>query len=86
MPIFETIKGLLTLAVENGAGDIHIKSNKPAFLRLSGHLEPVEMDSITPEDVQEFIELTVPEQFYQHWKTKRQVDYSYSALESDDSA
>jgi twitching motility protein PilT len=79
MSILETINGLLTLAVQNGASDIHIKSNKPAFLRLSGHLEPVEMDSISPENVQEFIEQTVPEQFYQDWKTKRQVDYSYSS-------
>ena len=60
MAILDTIHGLLALAVENGASDIHIKSNKPACLRMSGHLEPVEMDAVMPDDVREFIEQSVP--------------------------
>lgn len=77
MAVLETIHGLLNLAVENGASDIHIKSNKPAYLRLSGHLEAVEMDPIAPEDVREFIEQSVPEQFFEEWQNQRQIDYSY---------
>lgn len=77
MAVLETIHGLLNLAIENGASDIHIKSNKPAFLRLSGRLESVEMDPIPPEDIREFIEQSVPEQFFSDWTTNRQVDYSY---------
>jgi twitching motility protein PilT len=79
MSVLETIHGLLTLAVQNGASDVHIKSNKPAFLRLSGRLESVEMDPITPEEVREFIEQSVPAEFYDMWIKNRQVDYSYSA-------
>ena len=77
MAVLETIHSLLNLAVENGASDVHIKSNKPAFLRLSGRLESVEMDPIPPEDVREFIEQSVPEQFFGDWSNNRQVDYSY---------
>ncbi|MGB0409861.1 MAG: type IV pilus twitching motility protein PilT [Opitutales bacterium] len=77
MAVLETIHGLLHLAVENGASDIHIKSNKPAFLRLSGRLESVEMDPISPEDVREFIEQSVPDQFSEAWQNNGQVDYSY---------
>lgn len=77
MAVLETIHGLLNLAVENGASDVHIKSNKPAYLRLSGRLESVEMDPIPPEDVREFIEQSVPEQFFGDWSRDRQVDYSY---------
>jgi twitching motility protein PilT len=77
MAVLETIHGLLHLAVDNGASDIHIKSNKPAFLRLSGHLESVEMDPISPEAIREFIEQSVPEQFFADWSRDRQVDYSY---------
>ena len=54
MAVLETIHGLLNLAVENGASDIHIKSNKAAFLRLNGRLESVEMDPIFAEDIREF--------------------------------
>ncbi|MFT5826001.1 MAG: twitching motility protein PilT [Yoonia sp.] len=79
MSVLETIHGLLSLAVENRASDVHIKSNKPAFLRLSGRLELVEMDPITPDEVREFIEQTVPAEFYDAWLKNRQVDYSYSA-------
>lgn len=77
MSILETTHRLLHLAVENGASDIHIKSNKQAFLRLNGRLEPVEMDPLTPEALREFIEQTVPEQFFKDWQANRQVDYSY---------
>jgi len=77
MAVLETIHGLLNLAIENGASDIHIKSGKPAFLRLSGRLESVEMDPIRSEEVQEFIEQSVPEQFFEDWQNNRQVDYSY---------
>ena len=79
MSVLETLHGLLSLAVENGASDVHIKSNKPAYLRLSGRLESVEMDPITPEEVREFIEQSVPAEFYDLWVKNRQVDYSYSA-------
>ncbi|TVP80407.1 MAG: PilT/PilU family type 4a pilus ATPase [Puniceicoccaceae bacterium] len=77
MAVLEIIHGLLHLAVENGASDIHIKSKKPAFLRLSGHLESVEMDPISPEEIREFIEQSVPDQFFEDWARNRQVDYSY---------
>ena len=49
------------------------------ILRLSGRLESVEMDPITPEEVREFIEQSVPAEFYDLWVKNRQVDYSYSA-------
>lgn len=68
---------LLQLAVENGASDIHIKSGKPAYLRISGHLEPVEMEPIGAQQVIEFIEVSLPHQFAPKWRENRQVDYSY---------
>ena len=77
MAVLETIHGLLHLAIDNGASDIHIKSGKPAFLRLSGHLESVEMEPILPKDINEFVEQTVPEQFLSDWVRDRQVDFSY---------
>ncbi|MFU8848705.1 MAG: type IV pilus twitching motility protein PilT [Opitutales bacterium] len=77
MAVFETIHEILQLAVENGASDIHLKSNKPAYLRLRGNLQAVEMDPIPEEDLHEFIKQSVPEQFRADWQNNRQVDYSY---------
>ena len=44
MSVLDTVHALLSLAVENGASDVHINSNKPAFLRPNGGLESVEMN------------------------------------------
>ena len=74
----DTFNSLLTLAVENGASDIHIKTDKPAMLRLNGSLQAVDMDPLTGEMVSDFIETTCPEQFIENWHDDNQVDYSYS--------
>lgn len=73
----ELFNSLLQLAVENGASDIHIKSNKPAFLRLHGKLEAVDMDPLEAQQIKDFIETTVPEQFYEDWEKNLQIDYCY---------
>ena len=74
----ELFNSLLTLAVENGASDIHIKTNRPAYLRLDGHLEPVEMDALTMDQIKGFIEETCPSRFIGRWQEDNQVDYAYA--------
>ncbi len=73
----EIFNNLLQLAVENGASDIHVKTNKPAFLRLHGRLEPVDMDPLTRECVIEFVETACPKQFLEKWHERNQIDFSY---------
>lgn len=73
----EKFNVLLSLAVENRASDIHIKSGSPAYLRMSGSLEAVEMDPLSADEILEFIDATIPEQFKDIWATRRQADYSY---------
>lgn len=75
--ILETFENLLLLAVENGASDIHIKSDRPAYLRLQGKLEPVDMDKLTNTQISDFIEKSCPGQFFENWRADNQVDYSY---------
>jgi twitching motility protein PilT len=79
--IIETFNSLLQLAVENAASDIHVKSNKPAHLRLHGKLEVVDMDPLTPEQIQEFLETAMPASFYEDWKQNGQIDFSYDLNE-----
>ena len=74
----EMFNSLLRLAVENGASDIHVKSDRPAVLRLDGHLEPIDMDPLPMPMVQQFIEQSCPPQFLERWHEDSQVDYCYA--------
>ncbi len=73
-PVFDK---LLRLAVENKASDIHIKSASPAFLRISGRLEKVDMDPLEAGEIYAFVEHACPRQFSAHWRNDAQVDFSY---------
>ncbi|MBS0662810.1 MAG: PilT/PilU family type 4a pilus ATPase [Verrucomicrobia bacterium] len=78
-PHTEMMNDLLKLAVESGASDIVIKSNKPGYVRLSGRLKPVEMDPITCPEAQAFVDEHVPKIFRQKWEDEGQVDFAYAA-------
>jgi len=75
----EIINDLLKLAVESGASDIVIKSEKPGYLRLGGRLRSVEMDPITCEHAQAFVDEKVPRIFKDKWDKEGQVDFAYAA-------
>lgn len=77
----DIFNSLLQLAVENGASDVHVKSNKPAFLRLNGHLESVDMDPLSPDTIVDFIESVMPPLFLDSWRDNLQVDFSYDMAE-----
>jgi twitching motility protein PilT len=74
------IDEILKLAVENGASDVHIKTASPAFLRIRGHLEPVDMEKLTSALVYGFVTASCPRQFVNAWRDDYQVDYSYEAV------
>ena len=75
----EIFNDLLKLAVDSGASDIVVKSNKPGFLRISGRLRPVEMDPLTHENVRAFVDEQVPRVFRANWERDGQVDFAYAA-------
>ncbi|MBP6508333.1 MAG: PilT/PilU family type 4a pilus ATPase [Opitutaceae bacterium] len=77
-PHTEIINDLLKLAVDSGASDIVIKSNKPGYVRLSGRLKPVDMDPISSPEAQAFIEEHCPKVFLPAWEANGQVDYAYA--------
>ena len=78
-PHTEMLNDLLKLAVESGASDIVVKSNKPGYVRLSGRLKPVEMDPISCPEAQAFVDEHVPKVFKQRWEDEGQIDFAYSA-------
>ncbi|MDE3084924.1 MAG: PilT/PilU family type 4a pilus ATPase, partial [Verrucomicrobiota bacterium] len=75
----EIFNDLLKLAVESGASDIIVKSNKPGFVRLGGRLKPVDMDPMTGQEVQQFVDQHVPRVFKQQWENYGQIDFAYTA-------
>jgi twitching motility protein PilT len=79
MDPIEIFREILKLAVEAGASDIVIKSNKPAYFRISGRLKPVDMDPVPGGMVVAFIEASLPRNFQSLWEQNAQVDYAYSA-------
>lgn len=77
-PHTEIFNDLLRLAVESGASDIVIKSNKPGYVRLSGKLKPVDMDPINPAEAEAFVDEHVPRVFKPVWERDGQVDFAYA--------
>src|ERR1019366_10685871 len=75
----EIMNDLLKLAVESGASDVVVKSNKPGYLRLSGRLRPVEMDPILHEHADAWISEYVPAVYRSNWERDGQCDFAYSA-------
>ena len=73
----EIINDLLKLAVDSGASDIIIKSNKPGYVRLSGKLKPVDMDPITCPEAEAWVVEHVPNVFRSKWEDLGQVDFAY---------
>jgi len=75
----EIVNDLLKLAVESGASDIVIKSEKPGYLRMGGRLRSVEMDPISCDHAQAFVDEKVPRIFKDKWDKDGQVDFAYAA-------
>jgi twitching motility protein PilT len=75
----EIFNELLKLAVESGASDVVVKSNKPGYVRLSGKLKPVDMDPISGMEAQAFVDDHVPRVFKQQWENEGQIDFAYTA-------
>jgi len=73
----EIFDDLLRLAVENGASDIMIKSDKPGYLRMNGAIEAVDMDPIFGEDALQFVDENLPDNFRDIWESEGQVDFAY---------
>ncbi len=78
-PHTEVFNDLLKLAVETGASDIVIKSNKPGYVRISSRLKPVDMDPVSSPEAQAFVDEHVPEVFRKKWDELGQIDFAYAA-------
>ena len=54
--------GLLQLAVDEGASDLHITVGSPPMLRIHGELQPLDLPDLTPADTERLVKsITSPE-------------------------
>jgi twitching motility protein PilT len=78
-PHTEMFNDLLKLAVESRASDIVIKSGKPGYVRISGRLQPVDMEPIGNDEAQAWVDEHVPKVFKKTWDDLGQVDFALAA-------
>ncbi|HXB97790.1 MAG TPA: type IV pilus twitching motility protein PilT, partial [bacterium] len=71
------IQELLSVMVEKKASDIHIKVGRPPLLRVNGELEPMEMASLTAEQVTDLAKQILSERQLQSFDLKNEIDTAY---------
>ncbi|MFP4351387.1 MAG: type IV pilus twitching motility protein PilT [Puniceicoccaceae bacterium] len=69
---------ILEAAVDAGASDIHLKSDKTPLVRVRGSLIPLEeFDPLPPDMIRAFIDRYAVGIFREQWERDFQVDFSY---------
>jgi twitching motility protein PilT len=74
------IDDLLRLAVEHGASDIHLKTGRTALFRVDGALIAAEMQPLKAEEINAFIDATLPKLFVPTWQKDHQIDYAFDRI------
>ncbi|MEH6993669.1 type IV pilus twitching motility protein PilT [Neobacillus drentensis] len=73
----EKIDNILRAALEFKASDIHLTVGVPPILRINGELRRYGKDILLPDDTEEMARLTIPEEMWDVFKEKGELDYSY---------
>ncbi len=75
------IKELLKTVVEKDASDMHLKVDSPPCLRIHGELVNLDLDYLTPDDVERLAGSIVNENQKQKFEQKNEVDFAYTSSE-----
>jgi twitching motility protein PilT len=73
----EKFENILRAAIEFKASDIHLTVGVPPVFRINGDLRRYGKDILLPDDTEEIAKLTIPEDMYDLFKEKGELDYSY---------
>jgi twitching motility protein PilT len=73
----EKIDNILRAAIEFKASDIHLTVGVPPIFRINGDIKRYGKDILLPADTEEIAKLTIPENMYELFKDKGELDYSY---------
>ncbi len=73
----ERIENILRAALEFKASDIHLTVGVPPIFRINGDIKRYGKDILLPADTEEIAKITIPENMYDLFKEKGELDYSY---------
>ncbi|MCL6573891.1 MAG: type IV pili twitching motility protein PilT, partial [Bacillus sp. (in: Bacteria)] len=73
----EKIDAILKAAVEYKASDIHITVGVPPVLRINGDLRRYGTDNLLPADTEAMAKAIIPENMWDLFKDKGELDFSY---------
>lgn len=73
----EKIENILRAALEFKASDIHLTVGVPPVFRINGDIKRYGKDILLPADTEEIAKITIPENMYDLFKEKGELDYSY---------
>ena len=72
------IDHLLRAGFELKASDIHLTVGVPPTMRINGDLKRYGKDSLSPSDTEEMAKAIIPSDFWEQFKEKGELDFSYS--------
>ncbi|MBV7505994.1 type IV pilus twitching motility protein PilT [Bacillus sp. sid0103] len=73
----ERIDNILRAALEFKASDIHLTVGVPPVFRINGDIKRYGKDMLLPADTEEIAKQIIPENLYNQFKEKGELDFSY---------
>lgn len=73
----EVFHKILSIAIQGGASDVHIKVGTPVIFRINRALVPIEAPTPTEEWLNNVVEKIVPKHAIKRLEEDREVDFSY---------
>lgn len=73
----ERIDYLLRAGFELKASDIHLTVGVPPIMRINGELKRYGQDSLMPREIEEMAQAIIPENMWNQFKEKGELDFSY---------
>ena len=71
------IKGLVEGAYNHNASDIHIVQDNLVYVRIDGHMRPVQGSHVTREDLEEFLRSIMPAYVQKDLEVRRGADFAW---------
>src|SRR4029079_5387144 len=75
----EVFHKILSIAIQGGASDVHIKVGTPVIFRINRALVPIEAPTPTEDWINNIVEHAVPRHAKKRLDEDREVDFSYYA-------